>query len=155
MTWSIGISVVALIVSAATFNLRLRSESRDLFLKIHERLLEPDLMEGREVLYALTSPDDVNALSSERRSKLFRLFALYDVLALYVKQGWIAPDFVLSEWADSLRRSREPGSHFIAWRQRVTPNAWPHYQWLMELAVNPDAKLPWRQRWRVWMPRRW
>lgn len=155
MPWSIVISLVALAVSAATFNLRLRSESRDLFLKVHEKLLEPDLMEGREILYALTSPDDVDALPRESRSKLFRLFALYDVLALYVRQGWIPPVLVLDEWSESLKRSREPGAHFIAWRHRVTSKAWPHYQWLAGMAATPNPRVPWRLRLRVWMPRRW
>lgn len=148
MSAALGISIVALAVACVGFFRNTATDQRDLFLNVHARLLEPELVNARrKVLYErVTEADDVNELHDDEKSALFRLFATYDLLGLYVKQGWLPLRLVLLEWSESLERSKVPGAAMIEWRKRKVTNAWPHYQWLVEQA---ETRRPREPRWRL------
>lgn len=142
---SFVISVVAAAFAAVAFLRTSNVDERELFLKVHGRLLEPELVTARrEVLYErVKQADDVDGLTGEEKSQLFRLFATYDLLGLYVEQGWIPLRLVLLEWAETLEKSKAQGAAMIEWRKRKVQNAWPHYEWLVD---QVETRSPWKPR---------
>lgn len=65
---------------------------------------------------------------------------MFDVLALYVENGWIDEATVLDEWGNSLARSLAPAEHFIAARyETIQWHSWPHYRSLAEKARQRPA----------------
>lgn len=125
------VSVGALALGLVNFTRARHLDKRDLFLKVHERLLEPDVVAGRRILYTLGSTQEAAALvyQEDRMTLVYRALAMFDVLALYAESGWIDEATVLDEWGNSLARSVEPAEHFIAARYESTQwHSWPHYR---------------------------
>jgi hypothetical protein len=125
------VSLGALGLGLINFQRAKRLDERDLFLKVHERLIEPDVVAGRRILYTLRSKEEAAALAyrEEEMTKVYRALAMFDILALYAEQGWINEDTVLDEWGNSLRNSIRPAAHFIAARyDSVQWHSWPHYR---------------------------
>jgi hypothetical protein len=133
-----GVTALALVVSAAALSLGMlnyrrarRLDKRDLFLRLHESLLDPDVVAGRRALYEIKDVPSAAALVYETGTltQVYRALAMFDVLALYVENGWIDEATVLDEWGNSLSRSIEPSQHFIAARyQTIQWHSWPHYR---------------------------
>jgi hypothetical protein len=144
-----ALTTLALFVSAGAFVLGVvnyrrarKLDKRDLFLKIHERLIDPDVVAGRRILYALRSKEQAAALvyREDDMTKVYRALAMFDVLALYAENGWIDEQTVLDEWGHSLRNSVDPAEYFIAARyETVRWHSWPHYQ---ALAAKARAQEP-------------
>lgn len=146
------LTILALVVSAGALALGVvnfqrarRLDKRDLFLRMHEALLDPAVVAGRRALYDLRDTGQAAALvyKEETLTQVYRALAMFDVLALYVENGWIDEATVLDEWGNSLRRSIEPAEHFIAARyQTIQWHSWPHYRALAEKARRQAMKEP-------------
>jgi hypothetical protein len=103
-------------LSLGVFNYRRASklDKRDLFLKIHERLIEPDVVTGRRLLYSLRSKQEAASLvyREDDMTKVYRALAMFDVLALYAENGWIDEGTVLESGVTpcGTRLNRRPTS---------------------------------------------
>jgi hypothetical protein len=139
-TLALLVSAGALVLGVVNYRRARKLDKRDLFLKIHERLIEPDVVAGRRLLYALRSKDEAASLvyREDDLTKVYRALAMFDVLALYAENGWIDERTVLDEWGHSLRNSVEPAEYFIAARyETVRWHSWPHYRALATKATTP------------------
>ncbi|MCL3818554.1 hypothetical protein [Aeromicrobium wangtongii] len=137
---ALGISLLAFGLGCVNFARARRLDKRDLFLRMHESLLEPGVVAGRRALYAIRSADDARRLvhDEEKLTGVYRALATFDVLALYVDNKWIDEETVLEEWGNSLRRSIEPSRAFIDARyESIQWHSWPHFQ---DLAAKAAAR---------------
>lgn len=136
------VSAGALILGVVNFLQAHRRDKRDLFLRLHETLVEPDVVAGRRALYKVKSEDDAEAVcgNEEISTRIYRALAMFDVLGLYVESRWIDERTVLREWSNSLVRSREPARLWIAKRyEGVQWHSWPHYTSLAEKAARIES----------------
>ncbi|MFD1248493.1 hypothetical protein ACFQ3F_11910 [Nocardioides ginsengisoli] len=133
----------ALFLGVVNFRRARRLDKRDLFLRMHETLLEPGVVAGRRALYEIREPKHAEALvyHEDTLTQVYRALAMFDVLALYVDNGWIDEATVLDEWGNSLTRSIEPAKFFIEARYKTTQwHSWPHYRALAEKARQRAPK---------------
>jgi hypothetical protein len=147
--WISGISVVLSVLAflASMFALlrSVRVDKRDLFLKMHERLVEPEIQVGRRLLHQqVKSIDDVGRIEANQPGafdQMNRALAMFDLLGLYVEKRYIAKKLVLDEWADPLRRIWTPAELFIRHRQRPDMDRlWPHFEKLVGQAQEHPRK---------------
>jgi hypothetical protein len=135
-------SAGALALGFVNFRRARRLDKRDLFLRIHEALLAPEVVAGRRALYSITDQAQAAALvyQEEVLTQVYRALAMFDVLALYAENGWIDEKTVLDEWGNSLARSVTPADHFIKARyDSIQWHSWPHYRLLAQKAsARPD-----------------
>jgi hypothetical protein len=134
-------SLAAVVLGVVNFRRARKLDKRDLFLRMHETMIQPDAVAGRRALYKITSPKDAetSCMNDVTSSQIYRALALFDVLALYVESGWIDEGTVLKEWSNSLARSQEPARLWIAARYKgVHWHSWPHYQSLAKMAARVE-----------------
>jgi hypothetical protein len=144
----IVISCAAFAFSVFTWRERKAQDQRDLFLRIHERLVDVDLQRGRRVLFQMVqSIEDARALFQDRREDsdlANRALAMLDMAALYVERGYIDRDLFVQEWGFAYASILENARYFIAERAsravRPTVRSWPHFQLLASQATE-DAWL--------------
>jgi hypothetical protein len=125
---SIIISCGAFIFSLYTWRERIAKDQRDLFLRLHERLLDVELQHGRRILFRqINSMEDVRALFHEK-PELYDLanmaLAMLDTAALYVERRYIDGELFMEEWGYTYRQMLEHASYFLA--ERVERNAVPN-----------------------------
>lgn len=120
--WSIAFGVLAVLLSAGALYYNWMKSKQDTFLSIHEKMISSDLQEGRRLLLSkIKSFEDADRLleeEPEQYRKINRALAMYDVLGVHVKRGYVLKSWVMEEWGPGLARAREPGSHFIEHRRR-------------------------------------
>jgi hypothetical protein len=124
-------SVLAVGISAASYRDRRTQDRRDLFLKLHERLVDPDIQMGRRLLHERVSTvDDAQRLrvgSVEDYQLINRALAMFDIFAMYVHRGYIDRDLALEEWGHSFARTYKRALPFIDDRaQSQTWSPSPH-----------------------------
>ena len=151
MQMNVLVSFIALAISLAAFifnvfNWRERKlqDQRDLYLKIHERLVDGDLQRGRRIIYQnVHSAEDAETLYRERPEDYGlanRALAMLDVAALYEEQRYIDGKLFMREWGSVYARIRENSGYFIADRiaRSVAPAhpMWPHFQALASRATE-------------------
>lgn len=132
----------ALLLSMGAFYFNWKKSKQDTFLSIHEKMVTSDLQEGRRLLFTkIKNSEDVERLFKENPEgyqKVNRALAMYDVLGVYVKRGYIFEDWVLEEWGSGLAKAGEPGKLFIEHRSRQgIPSTWPNF---IELSRKALAK---------------
>jgi hypothetical protein len=124
------ISGGALVLSAINYKRARRLDERDLFLRMHESLLDPEVVAGRRLLYKITTRQaaEQTEYRPAEMTQIYRALAMYDLLGLYVENGWIDEATVIAEWGHSLARSVEPARTFIEWRKvRFGSHDWEHF----------------------------
>jgi hypothetical protein len=152
------LTLVALVFSGAAFFRSGRADKRDLFLRIHEMLLDPEVVRGRRRLYKITTREQAEHLhdNPDDYTRVHRALALFDLLAKYEHYGWIDERTALDEWADSLARAKPPAELFIAARAReVGVRSWPDFLDLAGRAERYERGnySPRRFRRRIWRRR--
>jgi hypothetical protein len=134
---SLVISLAALSVSVVTLLTKQRQDRRDLFLKMHERLVDPDLQQGRRILRErIKSVEDAQAMRKEDQVSyqlVGRALAMFDILGGYVLRKYVDEELVLEEWGHTYAGSWASGRYVIlertaSERERLTWSAWPHLQ---------------------------
>jgi hypothetical protein len=142
------ISIVALVLTAynTLWLQRWRDERyrrRELFLRMHERLTNPELARGRAIIYGLNSLEQAQAIvaSKDERFELAnQAMAMMDVLAAFVHYGYLDREVVLTEWGQPLARLREPGGFFIeARRQEHGAAPWSHFRTIAREAYEAQS----------------
>src|SRR4051812_19087529 len=134
-------SAAALALSVWNFWRAHVADKRNMFLRMHETLIEPDVVKGRRALYNITSRDAAHTScdDEEETTRIYRALALWDVMGLYVESGWVKRDTVLKEWSTSLVRSKGPAELWMAERyQDVQWHEWPHYKDLVDAAARVE-----------------
>ncbi len=98
---SIIISCGAFIFSLYAWRERVAQDRRDLYLRLHERLLDVELQHGRRILFRkVNSIDDARTLFREKpeRYDLANMaLAMLDTAALYVEHGYIDSELYMEE----------------------------------------------------------
>src|SRR6185437_15728065 len=88
--------------SVFTWRERKVKDQRDLFLRVHERLVDVDLQRGRRIIYQdVNSVQDVQHLMRERPGDYDtanRALAVLDIAALYVERGYLDEQLFMQEW---------------------------------------------------------
>ncbi|GAA1155014.1 DUF4760 domain-containing protein [Nocardioides aquiterrae] len=142
---SLGIALFALTINGLTFRDRRRQDRRDLFLKMHERLIDQDLQRGRRLLYQhihdegsarrlRMSPAEADA---EIYQAINRALAMFDVFSMYVEKGYIDRAEALQEWGHTLARAFQQAQPFIADRDNnQTWLSWPNLRSFGQEAVR-------------------
>lgn len=137
---SLAVALLALTINGASFRDRRRQDRRDLFLKMHERLVEPEIQEGRRLLFELVHTDADAGRLRVNEPNLYQLInrslAMFDILAMYVERGYIDRDVALSEWGHSLARTFRQAEPFMRDRfAEQTWKAWPHFRSFSSSAI--------------------
>lgn len=115
------LSALALVLSLLTLVYSRASRRRDLFLDMHERLLDREIRDGRRALLeaSVCSVNDARRFR-ERDEEGYRLacraLAMCDVLGLYVRKRFISKRLVLDEWGHTYAALWECGQHIISMR---------------------------------------
>jgi len=132
------LAVLGLLVTAYTVLIARRSQRRDAFMRIHETLLQPEIQEGRRLLFNISRLEDVPALGTSEYHLINRALAMYDTLGHYVAQGYVSERHVLDVWHHSIRDIRAPAELFIAVRaarHRTSWKPWPYLRKLFDKAA--------------------
>ena len=99
---SIIVSCGAFIFSLYTWRERVVQDQRDLFLRLHERLLDVELQHGRRILFReVNSIADARNLfqnNPERYDLANMALAMLDTAALYVEGRYIDGNLFMQEW---------------------------------------------------------
>lgn len=129
----LALSGLALLVSAVTYRDRRRQDRRDLFLRVHERLVDPDIQHGRRLLYERVDSVSDAAHLREHEVEVYQLInravAMFDIFAMYVQRGYINRDVALEEWGHAFARFFTRAEPLI--EDRVTDQSWtpwPHFR---------------------------
>ncbi|MFL6123729.1 hypothetical protein [Actinophytocola sp.] len=136
-----AISILALGVSIFTLRERRVLDRRDLFLKMHERLLDQDVMRGRRILTReVHSLFDVRQLYIERHNDyeiVSRALSMLDFAALYVKQGYIEKNLFIDEWGVVYVELRKHFLLLVEEKAKDDPSymwSWRHFKTLADEA---------------------
>ncbi len=125
------VSGVAFLFSLALWLERRRQDKRDMFLRIHDALVEPDLQRGRRLLFARTwtvaDVDDCFRTRPEEWDLINGAMAMFDVFALYAEMGYVKEDLVIREWGHIIYRVATRGQPVIDFRaKKDNLRPWPH-----------------------------
>lgn len=135
-------TTVAVVLSLAAFYRSRRLDKRDLFLRMHTDLLDEIPMRGRRGLSTIFDANTATWAAREvPATEIYRALAMFDVLGLYVEQGWIDRWTVMEEWARSLNAYREPKRLWVAARwPDGDQERWPHFDRLAASAAKYVAE---------------
>ena len=134
--FSVLISLTALTLTGLTYRDRRKQDRRDLFLKLHERLVEPDVQRGRRLLFTEATTVEAVRELREQQPEIFdqinRAIAMLDIAGMYVARGYIDKDDFLSEWSGVYGRAWLASQPFLEVRLggiRAGRNpGWPHFR---------------------------
>jgi hypothetical protein len=149
---SLAVSGGAFFVSAIALRMSRQHDRRDVFLKLHERLIDADLKAGRSSLKeSVDSIEDAALLRADRSAyeNANRALAMFDILAGYVRRGYIRKTLVLEEWGHTYAETYLHGRFLVAERytreevqRRGGWSTWPNLQWFGEISVRWAAENP-------------
>jgi hypothetical protein len=155
--WFAGASAIAAFTALgiALYNLRQgkKRDRRDLFISIHQALLDPEVVRGRQYLYAIKNRNDAAsaALSTDKSGPIYRALAMFDLMGLYAESKWIDEKTVAREWRYSIVNTHPAAKAWIAERYRDRPqwHSWEHYQALAERLARSGSgarrfRWPWQ-----------
>ncbi|MGW1784117.1 hypothetical protein ACWCQQ_34175 [Streptomyces sp. NPDC002143] len=135
------ISIVALLVSGLAVLYATRTDKRDVFLRLHETLISPELQRGRKVLFDLYrrqgAVEDLGPLDYELAN---RALAALDVAGYYCEKKYVDEEDFLELWAPALGRLKYAAAPFVEHRDGMFPGmpVWPRYK---RLANRAEARL--------------
>ncbi|GAA1407114.1 hypothetical protein ACFQZ4_35015 [Catellatospora coxensis] len=135
-------SVVAVILSAYALLATRSHNRRALFLDMHAKMLDPEIFRGRRVLLEkINSLEDARALREAdplQYELVNRAVAMLDVLACYVRRGYLDRTLVLEEWGYLYAAAWPHGRYFLLARHQDLGHdrlPWPHLRAFGPVAV--------------------
>lgn len=134
---AIAVSVLAVTISLFSLLANRRKDRRDVFLKLHEQLISPELQNGRRVLFDLYARSgQVQDLSREDYTSANRALAMFDIAGLYCHKKYVSEAEILELWAAPLVRMKYAAEPFMRHRDAFSPGVpvWPHYRRLADHA---------------------
>jgi hypothetical protein len=133
----LGLSALAVGISIYSVLSSRRRDRRDLYLSMQQHLIEPEMLEGRRLLFAeAKSVGHVRTLRESRREdydKINRALSTFEQFGSYVLHGWIDRDLVLEEWGHTYAAVWRVGSHFIEERDSHQEGRWSGWNNLRQL----------------------
>src|SRR5215813_14020195 len=116
---SIALSIVALTFSIYVFvDSRVR-DRRDVLMKMHELLISNELQRGRYLIFdKVVDEDSVDRLSGQGYRDINRAIAAFNLLGIYVKNGYVNERDVMDIWGYSIYRSWIAAQPFIVHREK-------------------------------------
>lgn len=139
----IALALIGLAVTAYTVLIARAAQRRDAFMRIHEVLLQPEIQEGRRLLFQIGSHDDVPKRDSTSYQMINRSLAMYDTLGHYIRRGDVDRRRAMDVWHHSLRDITAPAEIFIHARESSHRSgwlAWPWLRWLLAEAASYRSK---------------
>ena len=116
-----------------------RVDQRNLLLRVHERLIDPEMQQGRRLLHRhaedgvawwdATEPD-----LEQDRDKINASLAFFDTVGWYVKRKHIKADDLLALWAVPIQRAWRRSKHpYVMYRrEREGWDCWPFFEFLAD-----------------------
>jgi hypothetical protein len=135
---SLLISLTALTFTGLTYRDKRKQDRRDLFLKLHERLVDPELQRGRKLLFTHAGTREAVIALRDEEPEVFdainRALAMYDIAAMYIAKEYIGKKDFLEEWGPSYGRCWLAAQPFLEVRFGDLPSGglrgWPHFRQL-------------------------
>ncbi|WP_399895157.1 hypothetical protein ACGH7X_38750 [Streptomyces sp. BBFR51] len=129
---AVVISGVALLISLCSLYRSVRSDRRDVTLRLYESLIDPKLQSGRKVLHEM---QDVASLTSEEYELANRALAALDIAGFYCAKKYVNEKDFLDLWAPALVTLQRSATPFLAHRDAQRPKpVWPYYRRLTQRA---------------------
>jgi hypothetical protein len=131
------VPIISIIISCGAFTLglytwreRVAQDRRDLYLRLHERLLDVELQHGRRILFRQVNSSKDAANLFRDKPELYDLanmaLAMLDTAALYVERGYVDAELYMKEWGFTYKAIMEHARYFLA--ERIERNAAPNPQ---------------------------
>jgi hypothetical protein len=115
---SLLLSFIAILFSIYVFLVGRRRDRRDMFLKIHESLISDDLQRGRQLLFTKVKDESsVDLLTDQEYRDINRALGTYNLLGLYVRNGYVDEADVMESWAEPLYNAWRAAGPFIEHRE--------------------------------------
>lgn len=117
---SVIISIVAVAFSLIVFFDNQRKDRRDVFLRMHQLLIEDDLIRGRYLIFRkITDETSVQQLTEEEYRDINRALSTYNALGLYMANGYVRERDVMDMWAQPIFRAWRTAQPLIVQRERL------------------------------------
>jgi hypothetical protein len=114
----IVLSVIALAFSIYVFIDSRKRDRRDIFIKIHELLISDDIQRGRYLLFEkVVDQESVKRLTDDEYRDINRAIAAYNLLGVYLKNGYMNERDVMEVWGRPVYRAWISAQPFLAWRE--------------------------------------
>lgn len=132
MSWfirNLGIFVATLAVSLsfATVVFGRRQRRQDMFLRVHEMLIDVEMQRGRRLVYQSGRQGHLPPEDSDDFALISRTLSVHNTVAVYVRRRIVSQQWVLAGWQNTLCDLRKGTTLFVEYRQET-------YGWL----VCPD-----------------
>jgi hypothetical protein len=122
------ISSFAFLFSLYAWRERVVKDRRDLFLRVHERLMDAENQNGRRILFKeINSVKDARALfhnDPERYNLANMALAMLDAAALYAERRYLDRNLFMEEWGYTYKNILKHARYFMT--ERIDRNAPPH-----------------------------
>jgi len=141
------LSVIALVFSIYVFIDSHKRDRRDTFIKIHELLISTDIQRGRYLLFEkVTDVESVKRLPDDEYRDISQAIAVYNLLGVYLKNGYVTERDVVEVWGRAIYRAWITAQPFLAWREHNQGyKAWPYFELLakrVQEALTRNGSLP-------------
>lgn len=137
-------ALLAFIVALLTYRFTLHKHQKDLFVQVHDKLIDPEIQKGRGILAErVGKKSDVGRLSDVDFRLVNASLALYDTLAMYTQNQDLKLEHVRETWGTAMHRQAGAIRVFIDYREdNDRYRSWPHLRWfLSELDASPPLDL--------------
>jgi hypothetical protein len=129
------LSAAAVTISISTFAASRRRDRRDLFLRVHERLVTTEQQESRRLIHELGEQGKrVEDYTDDERARVNNALAAFNVLGIYYKRRYIRRKDVLEFWAVPLLRLMPSAEPYLKRRDSfgTTGQEWPELRALVD-----------------------
>ncbi|WP_436522318.1 hypothetical protein [Actinoplanes sp. HUAS TT8] len=128
MAWvlrNLGVIIATLAVglSFATAILNRRQRQEDMYLRVHETLIDIEMQRGRRALHAFGEAGLLPSEESPEFAQISRTLSVHNAGAIYVRRGIVPRRWVLREWKNTLCDMRCALTVFREYRQSTY--GWP------------------------------
>lgn len=133
---SVAISVLAFGFSLFAFLDGRRRDQRDIYIKVHQLLVDRKLERGRYLLLQkVIDEDSVGRLTDNEWGLINRAMAAFNTLGLLLAKGYVEERDVMDIWAPSICRAWKVAQPYIAYRERLQGyRPWKYFAFLAEKA---------------------
>lgn len=140
---SVVISLTALTIAGLTYRDRRKQDRRDLFLKLHERMVDSDLQRGRRLLFTRAqSVADVNRIRADEPDvfdQINRAVAMLDIAGMYVAKKYVDKDDFVAEWGSAYGRAWIAAQPFLEVRLAGLRGGTPGWPYFRDLGTELSA----------------
>ncbi|GAA5188406.1 hypothetical protein GCM10023346_00370 [Arthrobacter gyeryongensis] len=137
---AVSIAGLAFAVAILTFCFNWRKSKTDLFISMHEKLIDPAVQNGRKVISdKVKGIGTIHHLTTTEFESANRALALYDTLAMYARRRYIIKRDFIGTWGLAMHRRAPQIRAFIAYRASMDGYmSWKHLSSMLDvLDKNP------------------